>query len=238
MKINKRILIFAILVGLLTVLGLSLYINKLENNEKKQGDYLDVVVAVKTIPANVKITSDMVTLKSLHSESVNSQAVTSVEKIIGGISKVELVKDEQVLSSRVVVDAAQATLSYRVPQNMRAVSIPSTEISGVSGFINVGDKIDILVTYEKKEVNPNSTTYTQLQNIEVAAVGNAKASAEDSQKVLPASITVIVKPAQAEVLAYAVANGNLYFSLRNPADAGKADLNFYNGTNFSTYRER
>jgi pilus assembly protein CpaB len=52
---------------------------------------------------------------------------------------------------------------------MRAISIPITEVSGVAGYINPGDKIDILATYDNKDVNPVSITYTQLQNIEVAA---------------------------------------------------------------------
>lgn len=238
MKTNKKILIIAILIGLLTVLGLSFYINGIENAEKKKDAYSQVVVAVNTIPANVKITADMVKVKSIPTESINTEAITSVDKIIGGISKTEMVKDEQILSSRVVVDARQATLAYRVPQNMRAIAIPTSEVSGVAGFINVGDKIDILATYNKNDINTVSTTYTQLQNIEVVAVGNAKLSAEDSQKALPASITVLVKPAQAEVLVYAISNGNLSFTLRNPADSGKANLNFYNSTNFSTYGER
>lgn len=238
MKINKKILTFAVLIGLLTVFGLNYYINNVESSHKNQVSYSEVVVAVNTIPANVKITADMVTLKSIPTESIYPEAITSVDKIIGGVSKVEIVKGEQILSSRVVIDAQKATLAYKVPENMRAISMPISEVSGVGGYINVGDKIDILATYEKEEVNPVSTTYTQLQNIEVAAVGNAKLSEADKQTTLPTSITVFVKPAQAEIIAYALSNGTLTFTLRNPVDSGKVDLNLYNSTNFSTYKER
>lgn len=238
MKINKKILIFAVLIGLLTVFGLNYYINNVESSHKSQVSYSEVVVAVNTIPANVKVTADMVTLKSIPTESVYPEAITSVDKIVGGVSKVEIVKGEQILSSRVVIDAQKATLAYKVPENMRAISMPISEVSGVGGYINVGDKIDILATYEKEEVNLVSTTYTQLQNIEVAAVGNAKLSEADKQTTLPTSITVFVKPAQAEIIAYALSNGTLTFTLRNPVDSGKVDLNLYNSTNFSTYKER
>lgn len=238
MKTDKKILIFAVLIGLLTVFGLSNYINKLKNVEKNQIPYSQVVIAINTIPANVKVTADMVALKSIPTESVHAEAITSVDKIIGGVPKVEIVKGEQILSSRIVIDATKATLAYRVPQKMRAISMPISEVSGVAGFINVGDKIDILVTYEKEDINPVSTTYTQLQNIEVVAVGGAKLSVEDKQKALPASITVLVKPAQAEVITYAISNGTLFFTLRNPIDSEKASLKYYNSTNFSTYNER
>lgn len=238
MKISRKILIFAVLIGFLTVCGLSFYINNMQSIQQNQISYSKIVVAANTIPANTKVTAEMVTLKSIPTELVHPEAITSADKIIGGISKTEIVKDEQILSNKVVIDAKQATLAYRVPQNMRAISIPDNEVSGVAGFINVGDKIDILVTYDKKDINPVSTTYTQLQNIEVVAVGSAKLSADDKQKAIPTSITVLVKPAQAEVLAYAISNGTLFLTLRNPVDSGKVDLNFYNSTNFPTYNER
>lgn len=238
MKIQKKVLIFAVLMGLLTVVGLSYYINNNSNAQKVEIPYSKIVVAANAIPANVKITSNMVIMKSVPTESVHPEAITSLDKIIGKITKSEIVSGEQVLSSRIVVDVENATLAYRVPQNMRAISIPNTEVTGVAGHINAGDKIDILVTYDKKDINPVTTTYTQLQNIEVAAVGSDIVSTDDKGKVMPTSITVFVKPAQAEVLAYAVSNGSIFLTLRNPIDSGKVDLKYYNSTNFSTYNER
>jgi len=242
LKIHKKILIFAVLIGLLTVVGLSYYINKLSNAQKVEIPYSQVLVATNIIPANVQITADMVTLKSVPTEAVHPEAITSPEKIIGKISKAEIVSGEQILSSRIVIDAQKAALAYRVPKDMRAIAVPNSEVTGVAHRINVGDKIDILASYasvdNKKEGNQVPTTYTQLQNIEVAAIGSDKAPVDDKQKGMPTSITVLVKPAQAEVLAYAVANGTLHFTLRNPIDASKVDLKFYNSTNFTTYLER
>lgn len=237
LKINKKILIFAVIIGLATVFGLSFYLKSLPSTEKSPVSYSKVVVAANIIPANVQITADMVTLKSVPSESVHPEAFITVDKVIGKTTGSEIIKGEQVLASRVVIDTSKANLAYRIPQNMRAVTIPSSEVSGVAGFINVGDKIDIILTYNKKDINPVPTTYTQLQNIEVAAVGSSIKS-EDGKSALPASITVFVKPAQAEVLAYAVSNGTLYMTLRNPIDKGKADLSYYNSGNFSSYKER
>lgn len=237
MKIGKKVLIFAIIIGLLTVFGLNKYIKGLSTAQVVQIPYSKVVTAVNTIPANVVITAEMVALKSMPSESVHPEAATTLDKVVGRTSNSDIVKDEQILSSR-LVDTSKSTLAYRVPEGMRAVAIPNSEISGVAGYINAGDKIDILATYDKEDIAPVSTTYTQLQNIEVAAVGSLALSQSDQQKAMPASITVFVKPAQAEVLAYAIANGSLFCSLRNPVDAGKSDLDLYNSTNFSTYKER
>lgn len=238
MKLPKRILIFAVLIGLLTVFGLNYYIKSLENRQKSQIAYSKVAVAANTIPANIVVTADMIALRDIPAEAVHPNAINSLDKIVGKISKSEIVKDEQILSSRIVVDAAKATLAYRVPEDMRAIAIPISEVSGVAGYINEGDRIDILATYNNKDVNPVSTTYTQLQNVEVAALGSAKISEANKEGTFPTSITVFVKPAQAEVLAYAVSNGILHFTLRSPVNTKKASLKFYNSTNFLTYSER
>jgi len=235
---HKKIIIFAVLIGLLTVFGLYYYMDNQGTDQKVEIPYTKVVVAVNVIPANTKITAEMLTMKSIPTESVHSEAITSFDKIVGKISKAEIISGEQVLSSRIILDDSKATLAYRVPQNMRAISIPNTEVTGVAGNINVGDKIDILVTYNNKDINPVVTTYTQLQNVEVVAVGSAKLPADDKQKGMPASITVIVKPEQAEVLAYATLNGSFCFTLRNPIDSARIGLKYYNSTNFSTYLER
>lgn len=238
MKIDKKILIFAVLIGLLTVFGLGSYINKLTNVQEKPVAYSQVVIATDKILANTKVTAAMVALKSVPAESIHAEAITSLDKIIGKVSKVEIVKDEQILSSRIVMDATKATLAYRVPKDMRAISMPNNEVAGVADFINIGDKIDILVTYNKEKFKDNSATSTQLQNIQVAAVGNAKVSVEDKEKALPASITVFVNPEQAEVIAYAISNGTLSFTVRNPVDTGKTPIRLYNATNISANNER
>jgi len=227
--------------------GLSYYLKGVEinNGNKVEIEYSQVVVAVNEISENTKITEDMVTLKSIPTEAVHPDAVTSVDMVIGGMAEVEIVSGEQVLSNKVITDVEKAALAYRIPENMRAMAIPVNEIVGVAGYINEGDNIDILVTYTNVDNNKDvkngksddSTTYTQFQNIQVIAVGNAVMIAADKQSVLPNSITLLVTPNQAEVLAYAILNGSVHCTLRNPADSGKSDLQFYNTTNFETYKE-
>lgn len=239
MKINKKVLIFAVIIGLITVFVLSYYLRSTSTTAiAPQISYTKVVVANNIIPANTKITAEMVTLKSIPSESAHPEAFTSTDKVVGKTTSSEIVKGEQLLSSRIVSDTSKSTLAYRVPEGMRAVTIPSSEITGVAGYINTGDKIDILITYNKKEINKVPTTYTTLQNIEVAEVGNAVRSAEDKQKSLPASLTVFVKPAQAEVLVYAISNGSLFLTLRNPVDKSTMNASYYNSDNFASYTGR
>jgi pilus assembly protein CpaB len=122
---------------------------------------------------------------------------------------------------------------------MRAITIPSEEISGVGGYMVAGDKIDILVSYSDTEINPEKVLYTQLQNIEVLEVGpNVTLKKEDQQSTVTSSITVIVTPEQAEVVAFAAVNGSFHFTLRNPMDKTKVKLDQFGSENFNVWRDR
>lgn len=236
MKVNKRILLIGVILGLITVFFLNKYIQSL--NEAKDvlttTSYSEVVVAQKSIPAHVRITEDMVKLSSIPSDAVHPDVMRKLDGVVGGITKSEIINEEQILADRVVTEDTDATLSYRIPENMRAITIPVDEVVGVANYIVMGDKIDILATYEME----TSTTYTQLQNIEVLALGGLKVSTEVEAIQQPSTITILVNPSQAEVIAYATLNGSFHLTLRNPIDTNKVDLDHYGEYNLESFRVR
>lgn len=238
MKIKKRVLILAVVLGLLTVSVLYLYIRGLEKNPATETQMQNVVVAVSTIPAHVKITPEMLAIKSIPIEAIHPDAFTSINETVGGTTKAEIINGEQVIKGRVIIEGVSSPLAYRIPENMRAITIPMGEISGVAGYIGVGDRIDILVAYDDVALNPTKIVYTQLQNIEVLEKGPYAATSEEQQIGMATSLTVLVTPAQAEVLAYANYNGSFHFSLRNPVDTNKVELQQFDSANFNTWRDR
>ncbi|MBW8383208.1 MAG: hypothetical protein K0M69_11910, partial [Youngiibacter sp.] len=119
------------------------------------------------------------------------------------------------------------------------------EISGVAGYIQVGDRVDLLVQYEievlNAEGNPIQTSqevYTQFQNLEVMEKGPYTVNPEEKQVGVASSITLLVTPAQAEVIVFANLNGAIHMTLRNPVDTSKVDLQQFGTVNFNTWRDR
>lgn len=154
MKVNKSILVLAVLFGLLSVFALSYYLNGQRQKLSGPVNYQEIIVAANTIPANVKITAAMLTTQKVPADLVHPDAVTSIAPLIDGITTAEIIKGEPVLTSRVMTetsDADMASLSYQIPENMRAIAIPISEITGIAGYIVAGDQVDLLVAYEKKE---------------------------------------------------------------------------------------
>lgn len=235
MKVNKKVFIITILLSLLTVGVLYNYINELKNQPAVTVEQTEVVTALNTIPAYVKITEDMLTVTSISKEAVHPEAILDKSKVVGRVTRTEIIKGEQVLDSRLIEEGGDTTLSYQIPEGMRAATIPSSEISGVGGYIEPKDKIDILVSYSDDEAE-TKVVFTQFQNIKVIKVGPSTIDAESNG--IPTSITVLVTPEQAEVLAFATINGSFHFTLRNPMDKEKVSLDQYGTDNFDNWRDR
>jgi pilus assembly protein CpaB len=102
---------------------------------------------------------------------------------------------------------------------MRASSVDVNEVSGVSGFILPGDRVDVLCTIDNAPGQSQgvAVTKTILQNIEVVAAGvKTKTNKNDPIKVQ--SVTMLVEPKQAEDLALGMFEGRIHLVLRNPVD--------------------
>lgn len=238
MKNRKRILIITAVLALITTAVVYLYLGQVAKaSQESKIEMKEVVVAISEIPAHAKVTEEMVEIKEVPEEAVHADSYTDIAAVIGGITTTELIAGEQVLAERIVSDGEDAELSYRIPENMRAITVPATEVSGVGGYIVAGDKLDILVSYVPSE--GVQVVYTQLQNIEVLETGANSDAATDSESGLPTSLTLLVTPAQAEVIAYANLSGSFHYTLRNPVDTANQDLfSGYGTPNFDSWRER
>ena len=247
MKVNKKILLVGVLLGIITIFFLNRYISSLEKTPEEvvATSYTEVVVALTSIPEHVRITQEMVQMASVPTEGVHPDAVKDMALVVGAISRTDIINGEQILAGRIINEESDAGLSYWIPENMRAVAIPVSEIVGVANYIQVGDKVDILATYEfevdvpgQEEEETVQMTYTQLQNIEVVAVGGRKAPAEEETIQQPTSLTILVNPEQAEVIAWATLNGSFHLTLRNPIDNQLIELDHYGSDNFESFRMR
>ncbi|MBW8383917.1 MAG: SAF domain-containing protein, partial [Youngiibacter sp.] len=115
MKIKKRVLILAVLLGLLTVSVLYFYIRGIDKNPGVETQMKNTVVAISSIPAHVKITEEMLIIKSLPVEAVHPDAFTSIQEVVGGTTKSEIISGEQLIKGRVITDGATSPLAYRIP---------------------------------------------------------------------------------------------------------------------------
>ena len=279
------IVVLAILLALLTTFFLYRYIEGLRKEPEVQVVYGPVVVAATDIPEQVELTTDMLTVVQMPQEAIHADAAANTEDLIGFTTVIPIAAGEQVLKSKVALDDGTSGLSYQIPENMRAIVVPTGEVSGLAGYLKRGDKVDLLVTYLERplsdatetsetgeteettattsqptdtEGNPIATqpgeetvetteeqvvfTVTQFQNLEVLELGIAAHVDENGNLVkavgVPTSVTLLVTPEQAEVVAYMLNTGTFQMSLRNPVDDTIVPLDHYGDDNFQDWSER
>jgi len=239
LKLSKFLLVFGILLGGVTAFFLYDYLTNMQEPVAAAVPHDDVVVARDTIPAHTPINAEMLEIKSIPVDAIHPEAGGDISLFVGGIARSEIIRGEQVLSSRVHTEDMRATLSYRIPENMRAISIPVGEVTGVSGYITPGDKVDVLLTIQDEEINEGTlTTYTLFQNVMVLAIGELPREVEDDESRVVGTVTLMVTPEQAEVFAYSNQQGSFHLSLRSPSDENVITLDAYGTTNFEEFRRR
>jgi pilus assembly protein CpaB len=114
-------------------------------------------------------------------------------------------------------------VSALISPNKRAMAVKVDKVIGVSGYINPGNRVDVLVTVNQQTGDKQSpVTKTVLDNVLVLAVGSEMEKTGKQEK--PTTVDVItleVTSEQGEKLALAVTEGKVVLALRNPTDTGE-----------------
>ena len=109
-------------------------------------------------------------------------------------------------------------MSYQLAGGFRAISIGINQKISVAYQVRPGDFVDVIVSYEQATVARESTSAIMLQGILVLAVGS-EMKAGAAAPVTAETITLAVKPDQAERLVWAEDYGKIRLVLRPVSDS-------------------
>jgi pilus assembly protein CpaB len=182
---------------------------------QNNANYRNVVVTATDLTFGVKLDRPMLRTVRYPKESVPEGAFASLDSVVGQTTKVFMSAREPVTAIK--LSSRGGGLSMLVRPNMRAASLEVNQVSGVSGFVLPGDRVDILATIEPNSSRQDAITRTVLQNIEVLASGQ-KTEQRDNKPITVQSVTILVDPDGAETLALAMHEGKIHLVLRNPED--------------------
>lgn len=216
-RTSKRLVLLAVLCALAVGLGVFKFMANLEAMSVTQYTE-EVVVATKDIAARVVVTSDMVRVERIPIGTRHPRAADQVAKIVGQLTTQPIISGEQVLTTRLFSSAQQSGLSYMLASGYRALSISINQKISVAYQVRPGDFVDVIVSYEQANQTRESTSAIMLESIQVLAVGSevkAGAAAPASAE----TITLAVKPDQAERLVWAEDYGKIRLVLRPVSDS-------------------
>jgi pilus assembly protein CpaB len=123
--------------------------------------------------------------------------------------------NEPILANKISVEGQGASIASLLPAGMRAATVRVNAVSGVAGFVQPNDSVDVLIT---RKVGDAQVTDVLLQNVRVIAIDQQAKNADGSPKVARTA-TLEVNPIDAQKLALGESAGNLSLVLRKPGEA-------------------
>ncbi len=181
----------------------------------KAVETVPVVVASKDLTFGTTLDTEHLNVVQFPKDALPRGAYAAVDSVLGQTSKVFLVTGEPVLASK--LSSVGGGLSVLVRPTMRAISVEVDQVTGVSGFVLPGDRVDVLVTIENAAGSNIAVTKTALQNAEVLAAG-VTTEEKGKRHITTQTVTLLVDPTGAESVALGLAQGQIHLVLRNPID--------------------
>lgn len=191
----------------------------------KPEETVQVIVAKnKLFPGMTIVQEDLETI-TLPPDYVPDSVLRNAAEAIGRVPRERILQREFIRTERLADPTAGVGLNAIIPRGMRALSINISEGSAVSGFLNPGNYVDVIVTVQPIDGKP-SETFTMMQAVTVLAV-NARLG-ETVNANAPAgrpSVTLAVTPEQAEKLTHAFNQTKMVLTLRNDIDVTNVQTN-------------
>ncbi len=174
-----------------------------------------VVVAKHAVDAGQVLTNDDLAMGDVSADANMDSFFTSVDQVAGRVTVVPVVQGQAVATTLLAPKGMGAGLQAAVPMGMRACTFEINEMTGVAGYLVPGCHIDVIQTL-KDEKTGLPLARTLAENIKVTAVG-VRHNPQDGDGG-GHSVTLLLKPEQAELLELASSVGRPRFSLRGGND--------------------
>jgi pilus assembly protein CpaB len=209
---------------------------------------LDVVIAARDLVVGNPISEEDVVVRAMVPGMVAEEGIFStLDEVIGRTPRERILANEPVRDERIARPDQGIGLNAIVTPGKRAMTVATNTEDAVAGLLQPGNYVDIIVTIKPEDpsaVGAKWVTDTILQTLKVLAVGSSLGgppvvetkrvtnTADGKKKVetvkrdpkdttsrkLKPSITLEVTPDEAEKLALAVAQGDIYVVLRSDID--------------------
>jgi pilus assembly protein CpaB len=182
----------------------------------------NVAVAKVGIPIGSKIVAEQIMVVQFPKESTPDGAFDSAEKLVGRVAVVNIGAREPITETRLAAEGTAAGLAAIIPEGYRAMTVKVDDAAGISGFIQPGTLVDVVVTIDPEGIaRQDPISKIVLQNIKVLASGqNIDKPKDEREATSVKAVTLQVTPEQAEKLALASSEGKLQLVMRSQIDQG------------------
>lgn len=220
-KLSKSWIVLGVAlgVGLLAALAARSYLSSqmAAIEARAKGKMVNMVVAKQDLSKGAKLSGDNVAVRPIPVDYAHSTAVPPGEfDRIEGQTLAYDVKGGEMIMWSLLEGKKVPTFSARVESGHRAMTVPVDEINSISGMLEPGDMIDLIVTIDHQN---KKVTFPLLQSVQVMATGQRSVDdPKGGERRQYATVTLDTTPEQAQSVIVAREAGKITALLRNPQD--------------------
>lgn len=206
-------------IGLLTAVVAYTYLsNQMQAIEARaRGATVPIVVAKVDLPKGARLSPQNVAVREIPRDFAHSGAVqpAQFDRLDGQVLAYPVKGGEMILWS-LTEGKKIPTFSARIESGRRAMTVPVDEINSISGMLEPGDIIDLILTVDH---NSRKATFPLLQSVQVMATGQRSVDDPKSgERRSYSTVTLDTTPEQAQRVIVAREAGKITALLRNPED--------------------
>ncbi len=209
---NKLALLVAVILGGLSVLGIKLYVDKIEEQYRRDERKLPYLVAAHDVGEGEILTQDDIAIQQFNSEVIdaalrNTHIKESDRQSILGRRTRGPIREGQILQTHHFHTQGPGD-ELKFAKDQRAVTIPVSRTAGVAGMLKPGDYIDIVVTMDLIDPQGNTlqVTRTLFKNVMILAT-DTNTSPYDTASRGYSTLTLRLRPEECNKLLHCINKG-------------------------------
>jgi pilus assembly protein CpaB len=208
----------AIVLGLVAVYLANTFLNAAQRRSEAS-ELTRVAVAATALPYGTELTREKVRFVNYPKSSLPAGSYQDIAALLPkGERRIVLLPigvNEPILADKLSGAGKNASIAALLPDGMRAATVRINDVSGVAGFVQPNDSVDVLIT---RQINDSQITDVLLQDVKVLAMGGQTENA-DGKPIASRNATFEVDPLGAQKLALGQEAGSLSLVLRKPGQA-------------------
>ena len=219
----------ALVLGALAVYLANIFLSRSEvRTETAAMGTTRVAVAAVPLDYGVEVTPEKIRFVDLPNANLPAGSFRTINQLLPmGKKRVALRPiqvNELILASKLSGEGQSASIAALLPDGKRAAAIRLNDVSGVAGFIQPNDSVDVLVTRQAGvSGGAGQQTDVLLQNVRVIAIDQNAKNADGTPSIAKTA-TLEVQPVDAQKLALAQQVGSLSLVLRKPGEEQNSPL--------------
>jgi len=195
---------------------------------------VDVLVAKADIGLGQSITPENLQWQTWPAATASNNFIRRSERpeatkeVEGSIARAPFIAGEPIRELKLVKANGSGFMAAVLPTGMRAISTEISPETAAGGFILPNDRVDVILSKRDKSPAQSSSgdiviSEIILTNVRVLAIDQAPKEKDGQNAVVGKTVTLELKPEQAETLARARQTGTLALALRSIADVNAVD---------------